>query len=476
MDPTNIQGLAYSGYADWPDSYFRILRVVDRKLAKAWLRSVVGALTYGASSRSAAVRAARDAYSRNLAFTAEGLVEFGLPRGSLAAFETPFREGMATQRRSQFLGDLAGSRSDPAAWRWGAPEGEPVHLLQMLYAPRGQADALLAAEIAATHPFLVDVVPPLAVRLTHDGKEHFGFADGLSQPAYDGLQSPAEGGYAARRLASGELLVGRADGLGNITPGPQVDPGLPGAEALVRTDEGLGDFGLDGAYLVCRQMHQDVRGFHGMLDQLAQSEALKVRLPDHTPAQRAAWAGSRLIGRWPSGCPVTASPDRDDPQFAGRNGFMFETTDPAGDLCPFGAHIRRANPRDSLFEPWRETSARKAAASLPDNDRRRLLRRGRAFGPPLEENPDAPRGLMFLALGGSIERQFEFVQHSWALNPNFAGLADEIDPLVGTGPTSLTLPGRPVAQRLDGIAPHAWTEGGGYFFLPSRRALQFLSA
>jgi Dyp-type peroxidase family len=476
MNPTEIQGLAFSGYADWPDSYFRILQVVDRKLAKAWLKSVVESLTYGASSRSEAAKAAKDAFSRNIAFTAEGLVELGLPREALAAFETPFREGMATARRAQFLGDLPGSRSDPASWRWGAPDGEPVHLLQMLYAPRDEADALLAAEIAATRPFLADVVPPLAVRLTHDGKEHFGFADGLSQPAYDGLHSPSEGGYMARRLAPGELLLGRADGLANITPGPQVDPGLPGAAHLVKTADGLGDFGVDGAYLVCRQMRQDVPGFNDMLGELADAETLKVRLPDHTPEQRAAWAASRIIGRWPSGCPVVASPDRDDPQFASRNAFLFETTDPKGQLCPFGSHVRRANPRDSLFEPWRETSARKAAAGLPDNDRRRLLRRGRAFGPPVDQDPGAARGLMFVALGGSIERQFEFVQHSWALNPNFAGLADETDPLVGAGPTSLTLPGEPVAQRLEGIRPHVWTEGGGYFFLPSRRALQFLAA
>jgi Dyp-type peroxidase family len=475
MDRTDIQGLVFSGYADWPEAYFRILRILDADAAKAWLKTVAPTLTYGASSRQAAAKAAQDAYSRNLAFTAAGLVELGLPETALGAFETPFREGMATARRSQFLGDLQGSRSDPAAWRWGGPANAPVHVLQMLYAPRGEAEDLLAREVAATSPFLADVVPPLAVRLTHDGKEHFGYADGLSQPAYDGLHSPSEGGYAARRLAAGELLVGRADGLDNITQGPLVDPGLPGADHLVKTGGGLGDFGLDGTYLVCRQMRQDVRGFHDMLGRLADSETLKVRLPDHTPEQRAAWAGSRIIGRWPSGCPVTAAPDRDDPQFAGRNGFMFETTDPKGELCPFGSHIRRANPRDSLFEPWRETSAKKSAAGLPDNDRRRLLRRGRAFGPPAHEDPDAARGLMFVALGGSIERQFEFVQHSWALNPNFAGLADETDPLVGSGRTALTLPGRPVAQRLQGIEPHVWTEGGGYFFLPSRRALQFLA-
>ena len=57
-----------------------------------------------------------------------------------------------------------------------------------------------------------------------------------------------------------------------------------------------------------------------------------------------------------------------------------------------------------------------------------------------------------------------------------AGLGDEASPLVGLRPTALTLSGDPVAQRLEGVEPHVWTEGGGYFFLPSRRALRFLAA
>jgi Dyp-type peroxidase family len=470
----DVQGLAFSGYARWPASVFRVLRIRDPRKAKRWLAAELDNLTYGAADRR---HAAQAAHCRNLAFTCEGLVRLGLPEEATQAFETPFREGMATPKRSLFLGDLPGGRSDPAAWRWGADAARPVHLMQLLYArDAAAAAALCAAEQKLTQGFLEDVVPPVAVHLTPDGKEHFGFADGLSQPAYEAVQSPAEAGYAARKLATGELLLGHADGLGNISPGPLIDPAVRGANLLAETPDGLGDFGLNGAYLVCRQMRQDVPGFHAMLDRLAASATLQTRLPTHSPAERAAWAGSRIIGRWPSGCPVTASPDRDDPQFAGRNAFMFEEADPKGLRCPFGAHIRRANPRDSLFEPWRETSVREAEKGLPDNDRRRILRRGRAFGPPFQDTPDAERGLVFLALGGSIERQFEFVQHSWVLNPNFAGLADETDPLAGAGPTALSLPGEPVAQRLTGISPHIWTEAGAYFFLPSRRALGFLAA
>jgi Dyp-type peroxidase family len=469
-----IQGLVFSGYARWPASRFRLLRITDAAAARAWLAREQEALTYGSDDKA---RARAAPHCRNLALTHDGLAALGLPGPALCGFESAFRDGMATPRRSLLLGDLPGGRSDTAHWRWGADPARPVHLLQLLYArDEAAADRLCEDERAATQAFLEEVVAPQAVRLTDDGKEHFGFADGLSQPGYEGVDPPGGAGYAARRLATGELLLGHSDSLGNLSLGPVVDPDTRGAELLPRTAEGLGDFARNGAYLVCRQMRQDVGAFGAMLETLGGSSALADLLPDWTPAERAAWAASRIVGRWPSGCPVTASPDRDDPQFADRNGFLFEAADPQGRACPFGAHVRRANPRDSLFEPWRETGAKAAANTLDDNDRRRLLRRGRAFGPRFAEAPEAERGLVFLALGASIERQFEFVQHSWVLNPNFAGLADETDPLVGAADTDFTLQAAPFARRLAGVAAQVWTEGGGYFFLPSRAALRFLAA
>jgi deferrochelatase/peroxidase EfeB len=77
----------------------------------------------------------------------------------------------------------------------------------------------------------------------------------------------------------------------------------------------------------------------------------------------------------------------------------------------------------------------------------------------------------------NIERQFEFVQHAWITSPNFAGLYDEADPLLGgrtVSPGAFTIPGCPVRQRLQGILPHIATVGGAYFFLPGLRALRWL--
>jgi hypothetical protein len=124
--------------------------------------------------------------------------------------------------------------------------------------------------------------------------------------------------------------------------------------------------------------------------------------------------------------------------------------------CPIGAHIRRANPRDSL-------GAGGAAAEASAN-RHRLVRRGRSYGPPLppgEVNDDeVERGLMFVCLNADIERQFEFVQQNWINNPAFGGLYAERDPLVGAiePPAHLTVRRTPSARSSKGCrGSSAWS-------------------
>ena len=57
----------------------------------------------------------------------------------------------------------------------------------------------------------------------------------------------------------------------------------------------------------------------------------------------------------------------------------------------------------------------------------------------------ADRGLLFICLNTDIERQFEFVQHTWLQNGYFAGLRGEVDPLVATQPNgSASSPSRTI--------------------------------
>jgi deferrochelatase/peroxidase EfeB len=157
-----------------------------------------------------------------------------------------------------------------------------------------------------------------------------------------------------------------------------------------------------------------------------------------------------------------------------QNDFAYGRDDPRGYQCPLGAHIRRANPRDSL-EPGDQKEEF-------ITNRHRLLRRGRSYSYAADGDGQERKGLLFMALCADLERQFEFVQHSWLNASTFHGLTDEGDPVAG-----------PDKQRLDGKARsftiptsagpltlqdvHSWVSvhGGGYFFLPSLAALKYLA-
>jgi deferrochelatase/peroxidase EfeB len=188
---------------------------------------------------------------------------------------------------------------------------------------------------------------------------------------------------------------------------------------------------------------------------------------------------AELVGRWPSGASLTLARDHDNPDRRKDNDFGYHDTDQEGFGCPLGAHVRRANPRDSSLKHPVET--------LRSANNHRLLRRGRPYGLPIAASSPSPgeeapaeRGLLFLCLNGDIERQFEFVQHSWLNNPNFAGLSGDVDPLLGDAGSGLA-GGRfteqldPVRRRLCGLPRFVSVKGGAYFFLPGIPALRYLA-
>ncbi|MDY6949439.1 MAG: hypothetical protein SXG53_27450 [Pseudomonadota bacterium] len=111
-------------------------------------------------------------------------------------------------------------------------------------------------------------------------------------------------------------------------------------------------------------------------------------------------------------------------------------------------------------------------------NRHRILRVGRGFdalgaGDPEEQKP----GLLFMCLNADIERQFEFVQQTWATAWQFHGLENEVDPVTGRGGGMgrLTIPSPRGPLNLTGIKDFVRMRGGAYLFMPSKSAIRFLA-
>jgi deferrochelatase/peroxidase EfeB len=173
--------------------------------------------------------------------------------------------------------------------------------------------------------------------------------------------------------------------------------------------------------------------------------------------------------------------------------FTFKN-DPDGATCPYGAHIRRANPRNADLPEGTRGWIGKFLRTLGFNRKHthddllsstrfhRILRRGRSYNDPAPGAPE--QGLRFIALNANISRQFEFVQTSWFVNSKFNGL-DEDDPLVGARTPLMT--GARIDRftrpqdtglkcRLNDVPRFVTVRGGAYFFMPGLSALRYIAS
>jgi len=453
LETQDIQGMLFSGYSKQGSAAYVFLTIRDAAAARAWLKDLRPRVTTGEDRE-------RDRKtSLNLAFTYQAFARWGLEKTALDDFSRPFIEGMSRPARAQMLGD------DPNQWAWGKPD-HSLHVLLMLFARTPEdLEATLAQERRAAAAALDEVftIPSQTTPFVEGSKmnkEHFGFVDGLAQPDLAGYRTERhKANGSGNEIQPGEVVLGYGNEFeGQLTASPHVTDGRG-----ILKDR---DFGRNGSYVVVRQMEQDVAGFWSMIREQCKKDGSADAAAEEALA-------AKIIGRWRDGTPVTLSPDRDGFDPARLNDFGFADQDPNGYQCPYGAHIRRANPRDTLLDDKDE--------SIVTLRRHRLLRRGRPYGPRIATRytPDGQaRGLVFITLNANIERQFEFVQHAWITQPNFAGLYDEADPLLG-GRTekagAFSIPKCPVRTMHQGILPHIGVKGGAYFFLPGLAALHYLS-
>jgi Dyp-type peroxidase family len=444
----DVQGIVARGYRDLAAARFLLVELEAAAAARGWVQRVAEQLTAG--DQRPQDRAVQ------LALTSSGLRKLGLAPEVLALFSNEFVDGMAARQRSRILGDLQGDA--PERWDWGGPT-LPVDAALLLYARDPQALGALEAEQTGALPRGTRIVRTLE---TSDlqGYEPFGFRDGISQPLVEGLSKT---GPKATTVRFGEFVLGYPNEHGRITD----------AALIERAPE----LGRNGSYLVLRQLSQDVCGFWRFVDRATQ------RPDGSSDPDRRVRLAAKLVGRWPSGAPLVLAPERDDPLLGGENEFRYFADDPRGVRCPVGAHIRRANPRDSL-DPSPGTDG-----SLAINRRHRILRRGREYGSslPIEEALDGDdaatrgdeRGLHFICLNANIARQFEFVHFTWLNDPKFAGLYDDSDPIVSPSHPfggTFTIPTEGLRERIVDVPRFVSVKGGAYFFLPGIAAARRLAS
>lgn len=464
----DIQGLVISAYAHLHCATYVLLRVTDGAAARRWLGQLAADVTTAAGKQERA--------SVNVAFTRAGLEQLGLDADAIKTFSRAFFEGMATEHRSRILGDA--TENEPAKWNWGgADKSNAVHILLLLFAvDEPELDLLLARQRASFAQNGITEFMALPAGRQEDNHEHFGFADGMGQPAIEGSPQ-AKKALARNLLKTGEILMGHTNAYDKPADSPLVDAArdpqhlLPDALQPVETvgdKTSKRDLGRNGTYLVFRQLAQNVADLYHFLDEAT-------RTPDGQLDQDASRRlAAKFVGRWQSGAPLVLSPDKDDAALADADDFGYYERDPRGFACPLGSHIRRSNPRDSLGPD--------PAKALVSANTHRILRRGRSYGhrlpnPRVDDHQD--RGLHFICLNSDIERQFEFVQQTWINNPVFGGLNGEVDPLVGyldKGDAIMTVPADPLRTRVHKIRRFVTVKGGAYFFLPSIRALRYLAS
>lgn len=486
----DIQGIVRFGYKHHTQACFLLLRVRERQAARDWLAA--------APVTSAATVEPLPATALQIALTAQGLDALAVPRSIIESFSAEFVSGMgADASRARRLGDV--DTNAPRAWRWGLGTETP-HMLLMLYALPGQL-AAWQAEIEAQCTAGFDTLarwPCGDLRST----EHFGFADGISQPELDWQrQRPAvdaEQPSYDNLTCLGEFLLGYPNEYGGYTDRPLIAPQHDRQGLLPRAEDApdQADLGRNGSYLVLRQLQQDVPGFWQWLDRQAEGDA----------EQREQLAAC-LVGRTRRGVPLVQASHISAAVGAAvdLNDFNFDA-DPRGICCPLGAHVRRANPRSADLPPggpgllsWVKRTLGFDAEAL-DRDLvastrfHRLLRRGREYGRPIAladalqkstgEDASAETGLFFVCLNANIARQFEFVQSAWLAGTHFNGLTNEADPLLGVRqrtPEGMATDGFSIPQphaadqRLSGLPPFVTLQGGAYFFLPGIRALRYLA-
>lgn len=533
LDGDQIQGNSVPGFMK-PFMAVAALTIQDAGKAKAWCGEIAPQVTTLAQVMESRVKVRKargvgqerverlgaipdevdDAWM-NVGFSVGALSTLlgnGPYAGDVGAFaDEGFQGGLAA--RSSLLGDPTdpSAEGNPANWRFGGP-GKEADVLVVLGADREEECARLLEEIRdhATGSGLEVVYQEEGRKLDEIAHEHFGFQDGVSQPGVRGRLSDDPASFVTPRYVDPDAVPDAwlygYPGQYLLWPGEFVF-GYPksGADPLIPGQINLPGpaWSRNGSYLVFRRLRQDVAAFWQFVTAYAEALAAQPAFEGISPE----WLASRIVGRWPSGAPISRLPDADDeklgvnrlandnfgyaaqaaaPPLAGSGdaGDWPEAgPDPVGLTCPMAAHIRKVNARETP----NDMGGRRASFS------RRILRRALPYGErlpdPLAPDPEnGDRGLLFVCYQASIQDQFEFLNTSWMGSPTNPRSPSGFDLLIGQNGSpgqnrarSATVFGKDATPATlstllppDGQNPVDFVipTGGGYFFSPSIDALR----
>ena len=524
LDLHDIQGNIVFGYGRWgyPLARYLFFKFHDGNKARAFVSALVPLVTSSAPLDTQN-GGSPPPVTTNLAFTYAGLRELGLPDVSMRSFPEDFRMGM--KARKDILGD--DGPSSPKNWDPIWQDNYSVHMLATI---NGKSQDELNGRYEEVVGMLGDTDQGVELLEGHRGgseelkyqpgnaividgrptaNEHFHYTDGISDPVFKGqsrdpnqiigagkpTREPAGTAAGWEALETGEFLLGHRDETFEypIAPVPRL-------------------LSYNGSFMVYRKLHQNVGKFTAYIEKASENYGK----PDDSPTIKRETLKAKFAGRWSNGAPLATYPDyaaamKFGEQWKNASDVLFYEPDATaeqktaaravyehlkikrrafdygGDIkgasCPLGAHTRRTNPRGSLeFEV-------EGAFDTPGAlvDRRRILRRGLPYGESNDRTDnDGEHGIIFIAIGASIERQFEFVQQQWINYGNDFKLANEKDALLGNHATDdegnpagrVVINGNEAREQptfmCAGMPRFVETRGGDYFFIPSLTALRMI--
>ena len=465
---------------------------------------------------------AKPAVALNIAFTFWGLVALKVSTRSLRGMPDEFIDGMYA--RAHILGDDVPTNCiddwDPV---WKLPRDGPAHRPHIMIALNAQI-----TRTGAAVPELDAITEQLRQLCANSGRgvtlisghrgaepdyqalsaimttaadgtvrpqptEHFGFADGISDPVFVGQYPHTKEAVAVvgngkimpdqswQPLATGEFLLGHPDEAQEIA-------GLPMPL----------DFSRNGTFMACRKLHQNVVAFRRYLERTALDFAAIMEI---SPEEARDTLTAKMSGRWPDGVPLIAAGSfaewqafrqrradaaraNDQATLAAMDRALSEFMyrgDPAGARCPAAAHTRRVNPRDMLDPRFSSPDPKQWNGSVLNN-RRRILRRGLPYGSVAPDAADdsGEHGIVMLVVCASLFRQFEFVTQQWLQYGLDSSVGNDTCPMLGNhgSEAKFVIPADPAGGKppfiCDRLPQFVQTRGGDYFFVPSMTALRMI--